>query len=199
MIEIRGLSKRFGPIKALQELDLEIERGTKTAIVGPNGSGKSTLLKLCVGLLRPTLGEITIDSKPPRQSRSAIGYLGHDSYLYPQLTVRENIEMYASLYNVHPAYGLVIAEELDLAARMDSPVGELSRGQVQKAALARSMLHEPELLILDEPFSGLDEYSVGAVERRLDKTPMTVLLATHLMTTRVSSWARIELDEGRRV
>lgn len=199
MIQTKGLSKHFGAIRALQGLDLEIERGTKTAILGPNGSGKSTLLKLCVGLIRPSFGNVTIDSKPPRHSRSAIGYLGHESYLYPHLTVRENIEMFASLFGVGPEHGVAIVEELQLTHRIDSPVGELSRGEVQKAAFARCMLHQPELLILDEPLSGLDETSVRVVEKRLDESLMTVVLATHLMTPQVSSWTRIELHEGRRV
>lgn len=199
MIQTRGLSKHFGSIRALRGLDLEIERGTRTAILGPNGSGKSTLLRLCVGLIRPTFGEVTIDSKPPRQSRSVIGYLGHESYLYPHLTVRENVEMYASLFSVGPEHGLAIVEELGLSARIDSPAGDLSRGEIQKAALVRCMLHEPQLLFLDEPFSGLDEASVRAVEQRLAGSQTTVVLATHLMTTQISSWTRIELAEGRRV
>src|SRR5688572_31009647 len=122
MIRTKGLTKHFGRIRALRGLDLDIGRGTKTAILGPNGSGKSTLLKLCVGLIRPTSGEVTIDSKPPRQSRSVFGYLGHESYLYPHLTVKENIEMYASLFKVSPENGIAIVEELGLAHRIETPV-----------------------------------------------------------------------------
>lgn len=199
MIQIQGLSKSFGSIRALEGVDLEITRGDKVTILGPNGSGKSTLLKLCAGLLRPSRGAATINSKPPRLSRSSFGYLGHDSYLYPFLTVRENLLMYASLFGKEPALGLQTAEELDLGPRIDSPVGELSRGEVQKAALARCMLHRPELLLLDEPFSGLDERSIQLLEEKLDGSQATVALATHLMPSKLSSWTRIGLVEGRLV
>ncbi len=167
MLKAARLSRRYGWRWALQDVDLTLERGRRLAILGANGSGKTTLLRILAGLLRPTRGEVRLDGMPISASnRGRIGLLSHESLLYPALTLRENLEYFGKLFHLSPEVISArierLSETLGLLKRVDEPVRMLSQGLLQRAALARAMLHEPELFLLDEPFAGLD---AGAVER----------------------------------
>ncbi|HEU4427463.1 MAG TPA: heme ABC exporter ATP-binding protein CcmA [Myxococcota bacterium] len=168
-----GLAKRFGPLAALAPLDLALAPGETLAVLGPNGAGKSTLLRLLAGLARPSAGEIALgaNGESRAQRRARVGLLAHATFLTPQLTARENLVFAARLYGVaNPearATELIAAHEL--APFAERRAGELSRGMAQRVAIARALVHEPALLLLDEPFTGLD---ARAAERLAEQLAM---------------------------
>jgi len=161
-LEVAHLSKRFGRTLALDDLSWAADRGAAVALLGPNGAGKTTLMRVCATLVRPTHGSVRVLGLDPsaqgRAVRRRIAVLGHESWLYPDLSARENLRFYAHLFGVDDARARVDAliERLALGGWSHRPVRGLSRGLLQRAALARVLLHEPELLFLDEPFTGLD-------------------------------------------
>ena len=161
MIEVRNLAKHFGRFSALRNLNLTVSDGDFISLFGKNGAGKTTLLRILAGLSRPSSGELNI--KPVRQSpsriiRGSIGYLSHDTSLYMDLTALENLRFYARLMDV-PADTPALAERIKsvgLSGRERDPVRSFSRGMQQRLAIARAFLHDPDILLLDEPFTGLD-------------------------------------------
>jgi len=179
MLEVRGLTKRFGGLTAVAELSFSIVQGEIIGIFGPNGSGKTTLIKLIAGLLRPTSGEVLVDGRPPRERRGRLGFLGHDLYLYPHLSVTENLVLFARLYDVGAREATNALEAVGMAHKRDALVHTLSRGEGQRVALARAVLHDPDLLLVDEPFSGLDEASAAALPALLKREGRTLVVATH--------------------
>ena len=155
MLWARDLGHAFGAIPALDGITFSLERGQTLAIFGPNGAGKTTLLRVIAGLIRPLRGSAGVDG-----GRRAIGWIGHQTHLYNHLTVRENLRFWASLYDV-PERDAAQREDdllrrLGLARQADQQVRTLSRGQAQRAAIARALVHDPDVLLLDEPFTGLD-------------------------------------------
>jgi len=167
MLEAAGLSRRYGWRWALREVNLAMPWGCSLALLGSNGAGKSTLLKMLAGLLRPTAGQVRLDGAAPDRGR--IGLVGHDPLLYPSLTLRENLEFAAKLFGL-PRQGRAerieeVGEWLGLAERLDEPVRYLSQGLRQRASLCRALLHAPDVLLLDEPFSGLDVRAADRLER----------------------------------
>ena len=178
MIHARKLGKRFGDKRVLRNVDLEVPRGDFAVVTGPNGSGKTTLLRLCAGLAVPTGGTLEVDPE-----RGAIGFLGHEPLVYLELTALENLDLYGRLYRVperRERIGMLL-ERFGLWDSRRERAAKLSRGQLQRLALCRSMLHRPELLILDEPFSGLDEAGAELLDRELAgmRDRRTILVATH--------------------
>ena len=167
LLAIRGVSKRFGAVAALQGVDLELERGGALAILGPNGAGKSTLLRTIAGLAHPTSGEIQIEGHP--SPRTAVGYLGHATLLSGELTARENLIFAGRLHGVaQPAARADrLLEEEGLADVATRRAGGFSRGMAQRLSIARARVHDPELLLLDEPYTGLDRLSAGRLSERL--------------------------------
>ncbi|HEV8149623.1 MAG TPA: heme ABC exporter ATP-binding protein CcmA [Gemmatimonadales bacterium] len=153
LLEARNLERRFGAARALRGLSLSVQAGECHLIVGPNGAGKTTLLRLLAGLARPTAGTVVIEG-----GRRRIGLLSHQSQLYNELTAVENLAFAARLHGVaDPARAArTCLTAVGLAERADDPVGKLSRGMVQRVAIAKALLHAPRLLLLDEPFTGLD-------------------------------------------
>jgi len=183
MLSAEGLTHAFGspPVPALDGVSFRLEAGRTLAVFGPNGAGKTTLLKVLAGLIRPQAGRVQVHG-----GRRAIGWLGHHSHLYAHLTVRENLLFWGSLYDV-PAAGRGprvddLMRRLGLADRAAQPVAALSRGLVQRAAIARALVHEPRVLLLDEPFTGLDLAAAAELRRllaELARGGRAVVLATH--------------------
>ncbi|MFN2612824.1 MAG: ABC transporter ATP-binding protein [Solirubrobacterales bacterium] len=163
-IELRSLRREFGERPVLHGVDFELGRGKTLAVLGPNGAGKTTLLRILAGLLRPSGGEARVlGAELPRESwrlRGRIGWLGHEPLLYRDLSARENLAFAARLYGLESGHAERRAEELlelvGLARRGSDRVRDYSRGMLQRVAICRAVLHEPELLLLDEPLSHLD-------------------------------------------
>ena len=178
MIRAAGLEKRYGDKRVLRGLEFELERGGFLVVTGPNGAGKTTLLRLCAGLAVPTGGTLEVEPE-----RAAIGFLGHEPLVYRELTAFENLELYGRLYRVperRERIGMLL-ERFGLWDSRHVRAAKLSRGQLQRLALCRSLLHRPELLILDEPFSGLDVQGAELLDRELAgmRERRTFLVATH--------------------
>jgi heme exporter protein A len=185
-VRMLGVRRRYGTHDALRGVDLSITTGSAVAALGANGAGKTTLLRVLAGLLRPTDGEIEIFGiHLPADSalRARIGVVAHESFLYPDLTALENLRFYARLYGVdEPERPVRSLASVGLEASASRAVRTFSRGMVQRLAMARAMLHEPELLILDEPFSALDPAASDAVERSLLEardSGVTIVFSTH--------------------
>ena len=178
MITARGLGRRFGSKRVLRDLDLEVRSGELLLVTGPNGSGKSTLLALMAGLLAPTEGELEVDLP-----RGRIGYLAHEALVYKELTALENLDLYGRLYGVperRERIGMLL-ERFGLWDARSERVSAYSRGMTQRLALCRVLLHEPDLLVLDEPYSALDEDGAALLDRELDALAgaRTLVVATH--------------------
>ena len=187
-LTVDEVSRHFGRRRALSHITFRATRGTLLGLLGPNGAGKSTLLAMLATLLRPSAGRIRYgahDSTTPEPAlRASIGVLGHDLFLYPELTASENLEFFAGLYAVaDPCAAALHALELaGLADRADDAVSSFSRGMRQRVALERALIHRPRLLLLDEPFTGLDDASGAALAERLRalrEAGAIVVLATH--------------------
>jgi len=173
-VRTERLTKLFGPVGALRSVDLEVRPGDVIAVMGPNGAGKSTLLGLLSLTMRPTRGRVLIDDRPARSSdpalRRRIGLLSHQPQVYPDLTGRENLILFARLHQLEqPGRRADDAAERFASEGFfsDRPARVLSRGQLQRLALARAMLAEPDLLLLDEPAAGLDADAVERIESAL--------------------------------
>lgn len=179
MITASGLTKRLGRTVAVRAVDFNIAPGECVCIFGPNGAGKTTLLKLAAGILRPSAGRLLIEGGPPRSVRARIGYLGHDTYLYPHLTAAENLRLFAGLYGAPAPRAAEALEWVGMAAKSEKPAGELSRGEAQRTGLARAMVNDPDYLIVDEPFSSIDLEGVDTLAPLLRRAGRTVLVATH--------------------
>lgn len=196
MIVATQLSKRFGSVRAVDEVSLQIAPQETLLLHGPNGSGKSTLLKLLAGLHRPTTGAVTIDGRPPLESRGRVGFAGHDSFLYPSLTVRENLNFFASLYGVDPDPSL--AERIGLEHRLDFQAGALSRGEAQRASILRALLHDPDFLFLDEPFAGLDDETQQVLPALIGSRPRTTVIVSHdIGRAKAIAQSVMRMDSGR--
>jgi heme exporter protein A len=177
IIRARGLGRRFGDRPVLSGLDIALDRGGFLLVTGPNGSGKSTLLRLFAGLLAPTAGELEV-----RSDRRRLGFLGHEPLLYRELTALENLDLYGRLYRVperRERIGMLL-ERFGLWDARGATVSTFSRGMVQRLALCRTLLHDPELLLMDEPFSGLDSDGADLLQAELaDPGGRTLVVASH--------------------
>ena len=166
-VSLRELARAYGERVALTGVTLELPRGATLAVFGANGAGKTTLLRVLATLLRPHAGEVRVLGRElPRDGwavRGRVGLVGHEPMLYRDLTARENLRFHARLHDVAPARGEALLDAVGMARRGDEPVRSLSRGMAQRVAICRALLHEPELLLLDEPLANLDPGAAGAV------------------------------------
>jgi heme exporter protein A len=186
VVEAVGVGKSFGRAVVLRDFSLRVGRGETVALFGPNGAGKSTLLRLCATLYRPSAGRLAVFGHEGTSAalRRRIGLLTHQSFLYPDLSARENLIFYGRMYAVaHPEHAVdAWLERVALANTGARPVRVFSRGMEQRLALARTLLHEPELLLLDEPWSGLDPAAADVLTHllaALKRDGRTILFATH--------------------
>jgi heme ABC exporter ATP-binding subunit CcmA len=185
MLSAEGLTHAFGPVRALDGISFRLGPGQSLVIFGPNGAGKTTLLKVLAGLLRPQRGRVEVEG-----GRRAVGWISHQPFLYGHLTVIENLRFWASLYDVAPAErdrrARTLLGRLGIAERAAQPVAVLSRGLVQRVTIARALMHEPRVLLLDEPFTGLDLAAAAELRRLLTEQVgvgggggRIIVLATH--------------------
>ena len=177
MIEARGLSKRYGTKRVFAGLDLDVPEGGFVLVTGPNGSGKTTLLRLVAGLAAPTSGRLEVGAE-----RSEIGFLAHEPLVYRELSALQNLDLYGRLYRVperRERIGMLL-ERFGLWEARHEPVASFSRGMQQRLALCRTLLHDPGLLLLDEPFNALDEEGATLLDGELAALAgRTFLVATH--------------------
>ena len=167
-IDLQGLTRRYGDRDALNDVTLTLPAGATLVVFGPNGAGKTTLLRVLATLLRPHAGEARVLGHAlPAEGwavRGRVGFLGHASLLYRDLTARENLRFHARLHGTTPERVEEVLAAVELTKRGDDPIHTYSRGMVQRAAVARCVLHDPELLLLDEPTANLDPHAAELVE-----------------------------------
>jgi heme exporter protein A len=183
-IELAGLTRYFGERTALREVSLQVPAGATLAVLGRNGAGKSTLLRILATLLRPHAGGVSVLGEPlPRRGwavRGRLGLLGHESLLYRDLTGRENLRYHARLHRINEARIAEVLAAVGMEGRDDEPVRTLSRGMVQRMAIARAVLHRPALLLLDEPRANLDPGASELVEPLIGRASgVTRVLTSH--------------------
>jgi heme ABC exporter ATP-binding subunit CcmA len=185
VITLEGVRVVYGRTLALDEIDLTLAEGV-VGLFGPNGSGKSTLLKVLAGFLKPSRGDVRAGEIPVRlgneQWRRVVGYAGHEPGLYGRLTVRENLELFARLYDMSRGVADVVMTELGIADRAEARVDSLSAGLKRRASVARALVHDPRVLLLDEPYANLDEEAADLVSdavKRWRRPGRVAVIATH--------------------
>ncbi len=187
-VSVEEVSRTFGRRRALSRVSFSAPAGGILGLLGPNGAGKSTMLAILATLMRPSSGRVRCGQFDPLTAgaslRGRIGVLGHDLFLYPELTARENLTFFAGLYNLADpdARATAALRRAGLEDRADDPVGSFSRGMRQRVALERALIHGPRLVLLDEPFTGLDDASARALVARLNElrdAGAILIVATH--------------------
>jgi heme exporter protein A len=206
-LRVEGLSRTYGSRFAIDEVTFALEEGEFLVVLGPNGAGKTTLLKTLARLIRPSAGSMWLDGEDwlaaPAERQRDIGVLSHASYLYDGLTALENLRFFGTLYGLRDpgARAREALATVGLEDVADRRVGYLSRGQVQRVAIARAVLHEPALLLLDEPYAGLDPRAAGRLSDALGAlhaAGRTVVLTTHDLARSPAAATRyLVLVEGR--
>lgn len=199
-LRVSGLRKSYGSREALRGIDLDLQRGEFLCLFGPNGAGKSTLLKIIATLLRPSAGQVRVQGydleEHPEQYRAQLGMVSHQPFVYQDLTVLENLEFYAALYGVEQPRerALELLDEVNLADRYDMPAANLSRGMQQRLTIARALVNDPALLLLDEPYTGLDEHAASALRDQLQvlhSRKRTIIMVTHNLRRGMESATRL--------
>jgi heme exporter protein A len=207
MIHIKGLTKNYGLIPVLRGVDLQVDAGDFVALVGPNGAGKTTLMRIASTLLRPTTGEVTIGGWPlmthAHKVRRHIGLVSHQAMVYGDMSAAENLAFFARLYQLDRQEERIARalKNVGLFARQRDPVSTFSRGMLQRLTLARATLHEPEVLLLDEPYTGLDQDASHLLDDLLRQemaNGRTILMITHDLVHGLDLCRRIAiLNKGR--
>jgi heme ABC exporter ATP-binding subunit CcmA len=204
-VEIRKVWKYFGDYPALRDIVLDVGRGTCLALLGRNGAGKTTLLRILAGLSEPTDGKVELFGHPARghAARKRTGLIGHGIAIYDELSAAENLRLFARIYEVEDTERSVQSwlERTGLDRVQSSPVREFSRGMRQRLAVARAFLHQPDLLLLDEPFTSLDDKAITLLQSLLEQAlyqGATIVMSTHqLREAMVLSTHVALLNRGR--
>jgi len=206
VIETRKLTKRYGNLIAANEIDLKLEKGDVFGFIGPNGSGKTTTMRMLATLLNPDYGEAYVCGKSiytdPQEIRRLVGYMPDFFGVYDDMTVMEYLEFFASAYRINGSKRRKVCEEklelVDMSFKRDAMVNQLSRGQTQRIGLARTLLHEPEVLLLDEPASGLDpraRIEIRALLKRLGEMHKTIIVSSHILPELADVCTRVGMIE----
>jgi len=189
-LEVSGVSKDFGRIIALRGVTFTVQPGEFVSILGRNGAGKTTLLNIISGVSRPSEGTVQLFGTDPtdRENKAKLAVISHEMFLYGNLTALENLEYYSRIYNVPHGEERIesVLKDVELTHRRFDLVATYSRGMTQRLTIARALLHEPSLLLLDEPFTGLDQHAIGmliALLRKQKEMGRTILLTTHDLHT----------------
>jgi len=207
-IVAEGVTKSFGYIQALRGVDLKIKKGEFVTVFGPNGAGKTTLIKLLATLTKPTSGKVIIANhdikKEPDKVRALIGVISHDPYLYGNLSALENIGFFASLYGISQPKekAIQVIKQVGLESRMHDLVRTFSRGMQQRLAVARATVHEPKILLLDEPYTGLDQHGArifGELLKWLKRENRTIVMTTHNLTEGLEISDRVAIIDGGKI
>lgn len=202
MILINGLSKVFDGNVALKDIDLEVKKGEFIALFGPNGAGKTTLIKIISTLISPTSGSIMIDGydikEAPIEVRKRIGVISHETYLYDDLTACENLQFYGRMYQVDDLDERIskVISDVNLSRRLDDIVRTFSRGMKQRLSIARAILHDPPILLLDEPYTGLDPHAAATFDGILEQLNLldkTVMMTTHMINQGLEMGDRVAI------
>jgi heme exporter protein A len=204
-IELDGLERRYGERVALAGVSVRVEPGQTLAVLGGNGAGKTTLLRVLAGLLRPHGGDVRVlEAELPRERwklAGKVGFLGHEPLLYRDLSGRENLRYHARLHGVGEERVATVLQQVGMERRADDPVRELSRGMVQRLAVARAVLHDPPLLLLDEPRANLDPAAAERLEPLIGRASgRTRVLVSHDVAGALGEADRVlRLKRGRPV
>src|SRR6478609_6469287 len=206
MIETRQLTKRYGHLIAVNEINLSLKEGDVYGFIGPNGSGKTTTMKMLATLLSPDYGEAYVCGKSiyndPREIRRLVGYMPDFFGVYDDMTVMEYLEFFCAAYRINGPQRRKICEDklelVDMAFKRDAMVNQLSRGQTQRIGLARTLLHEPQVLLLDEPASGLDpraRIEIRNLLKKLGELKKTVIVSSHILPELADVCTRVGMIE----
>jgi ABC-2 type transport system ATP-binding protein len=206
VIQTRKLTKRYGNLIAANEINLDLQEGDVFGFIGPNGSGKTTTMRMIATLLNPDYGEAYVCGKSiytdPQEIRRLVGYMPDFFGVYDDMTVIEYLEFFASAYRINGTQRRKVCEEkldlVDMAFKRDAMVNQLSRGQTQRIGLARTLLHEPQVLLLDEPASGLDpraRIEIRNLLKRLGELNKTIIVSSHILPELADVCTRVGMIE----
>lgn len=205
LLSVSGLSKRFGPHVGVEEVSFELDGNETAVVLGPNGAGKTTLIRILATLARPSAGTVLLDGTSlfdgAASVRSKLGVFSHETMLYDALSARENLELHARLHGVDEQVCDQLLETVGLAHRGSERVSNFSHGMQKRVSLARALVHDPDLLLLDEPYSGLDQASLDRMRSVLESVDERAILAvTHRIDRGVALADRLLfLNDGRLV
>jgi len=206
-IEIQRLTKSFGTHLALRGIDIKVKQGESVVIFGPNGAGKTTLIKVLATIMNPSSGKILINGlslkNDAEQIRRSIGVITHQTFLYSNLTAYENLQFYSRMYDVPDIKERIheVVAMVDMTPRLHDRIGTLSRGMQQRLSIARSLLHKPAIMLLDEPETGLDQQAISILREALqteETGKRTIILTTHSLEQGLELGNRLLiLSQGR--
>ena len=207
MIEVQGLTKSFGNHLALRGVDIEVRQGEFVVIFGPNGAGKTTLIRVLATIMNPSSGKVFVKGlnlkNNAEEIRRRIGVVTHQTFLYSNLTAYENLEFYCRMYDVPSSKERIheVVAMVEMMPRLHDRVGTLSRGMQQRLSIARSLLHKPDIMLLDEPETGLDQWAISVLREILQteaKRKRAIVLTTHNLERGLELGNRLLiLDKGK--
>ena len=205
LVEFKKVNKKYGHIHALRDVSVSLNKGEFVSVFGPNGAGKSTFLKLLCTMTPPTSGQILYENTPLNKLqdsfRSRFGVISHQPFLYSELTALENLRFYAKLYNVQNIDERikVLLDKVELYKRRNDKVRGYSRGMLQRLSITRALLHDPEIVVLDEPYTGLDTHASDILTRiliELFDDHKTIVMVTHNMKQGYDAASRLAIIKG---